>query len=142
MTKLEELKAKHADLKAQILAESKTCFNDMTKALFEKYPALESFSWRQYTPHFNDGDACEFSAHTSDLDFVWAGKEYEDVGRWSVEHEEYGKEYRDAGVAPAFIEALNLMKPIDEDSLKEMFGDHCRVIARRNGVEVEEYDHD
>jgi hypothetical protein len=26
-------------------------------------PGIEAIKWRQYTPYFNDGDACEFSIH-------------------------------------------------------------------------------
>lgn len=32
-----------------------------TAALFEKYPFLGAIGWTQYTPYFNDGEACVFS---------------------------------------------------------------------------------
>lgn len=32
--------------------------------IFEKYPFLGGVTWTQYTPYFNDGDACVFTAHT------------------------------------------------------------------------------
>lgn len=39
-----------------------------TAALFEKYPFLGAIGWTQYTPYFNDGDACVFSTS-----FTWPG---------------------------------------------------------------------
>ncbi len=141
MTKLEELKAKHTELKAQILTESKTCFNEMTTALFQKYPALESFSWQQYTPYFNDGDECTFSAHTDDLDFLFDGKEFEGVSSYCLTSEYRKDEFTEEG-RMAFADTIDLVKQLDSDTLKEMFGDHCRVSAKRAGVEVEQYDHD
>lgn len=39
-------------------------FEDATALLFKQFPKLERFSWRQYTPHWNDGDTCQFSART------------------------------------------------------------------------------
>src|SRR5271165_5041195 len=35
--------------------------------LFDKYPNLVSFSWVEYSPHFNDGDACTFSVYADEI---------------------------------------------------------------------------
>src|SRR5688572_30748584 len=45
----------------------KVAFRDM----FEKHPDLISLRWTQYTPYFNDGDACTFSVH--DPEAGWVG---------------------------------------------------------------------
>lgn len=42
---------------------SQNVFNAESGKLFEDHPDLVSFSWTQYTPHFNDGDPCTFSSH-------------------------------------------------------------------------------
>ena len=39
-------------------------FNAAIKMLFKEHPDLESFSWTQYTPHWNDGDEITFEANT------------------------------------------------------------------------------
>jgi hypothetical protein len=130
MTKLAELKERHKELRSQIVEESKAWFSEQSKALFAKHPKMQSFSWRQYTPYFNDGDECEFSAHTDDPNIngesEWDG-ENRNSREWMAIHED----------------VTELLKAIDEESLKEMFGDHCEVIATRDGaVNVEEYSHD
>lgn len=33
------------------------------QSFFEACPEITSIFWTQYTPYFNDGDACEFSVH-------------------------------------------------------------------------------
>ncbi len=126
MTKLEALKEKHAELRKQIVEESKAFFKEESRVLFDKYPAMESFSWRQYTPHFNDGDACVFNVY-SDAE-INGVDEYDDDEKKLPE-----KTYH---AVSKFVDA------IDSDTMKEMFGDHVKVIATRDGVTIEEYEHD
>lgn len=52
----------------RIIAESKNKLRVLTnelllkkaKELFDNFEELEEFTWTQFTPHFNDGDPCEF----------------------------------------------------------------------------------
>jgi RecG-like helicase len=62
--KIEELKAEIALMVAETKKKMEKGFAQATKFLFKEFPVLESFSWRQYTPYFNDGDVCNFSAQT------------------------------------------------------------------------------
>lgn len=50
-------------IKSKTLRENEKFFKQGVKALFAAHPDLESFSWSQYTPGWNDGDECVFSAH-------------------------------------------------------------------------------
>lgn len=63
---LDELRKKRDDINKQLQEQAKTLFLESAKSVFENHPDLKSFSWTQYTPYFNDGDTCEFSAHTDD----------------------------------------------------------------------------
>jgi len=70
MTIVEQIKAeleafnkKKQDLVEQLRKE----FPAMFKELFEQSEVIKSISWTQYSPYFNDGDECTFSAHTDDL---------------------------------------------------------------------------
>ena len=63
--------------KQAFIAELRKEFPSMFIELFAQAPKLKSVSWTQYTPYFNDGDSCEFSAHTSDLAINGASR-YED----------------------------------------------------------------
>ena len=50
-------------MKQEMLEASNKIFTDLTKTIFEDHPKLESFGWSQYTPYFNDGETCTFSAN-------------------------------------------------------------------------------
>jgi hypothetical protein len=41
-----------------------------------------------------------------------------------------------------YKEVQSLVNGIDEDIMKAMFGDHVKVICSKDGIEVEEYEHD
>jgi hypothetical protein len=120
------------------------------KELFDKHPRLESVIWAQYTPYFNDGDPCYFGVH----DFDPVVSEAEDADE-DEEEEEYGDtdySYGERTYAlkksgdkelEAIAEAVSdLNGDIPDDVLEHVFGDHCKIIATREGFEVREYSHD
>lgn len=62
--KLNEIQKQIEKLEKQAHKESSKLISKGFKEVFKKHPDLKSFSWTQYTPYFNDGDECVFSAHT------------------------------------------------------------------------------
>lgn len=66
--KIRSLNAKVNKLKEEIHKESQKAFKQMVKDIFKKYQNLQSFAWHQYTPYFNDGDTCTFSAY---IDYIY-----------------------------------------------------------------------
>jgi hypothetical protein len=86
---LEERKATLAEMRQLYLATARNYFTEGTKELFEKYPTMESFGWRQYTPYFNDGDECKFRVNIDNDDVYVNGISfYDDDGDLSEELEE------------------------------------------------------
>lgn len=55
------------DLREQMKEGGKDALADGAQELFAKYLQLKQFGWNQYTPYFNDGDACEFSVNREEL---------------------------------------------------------------------------
>ena len=55
-------------IKSKALTAQRKNFDAAVKMLFNQHPKLESFAWSQYTPSWNDGDECVFSANTSDIE--------------------------------------------------------------------------
>lgn len=133
--------AKIKALSDELRSQCRKQFSEISKEVFSANPKLESFSWTQYTPYFNDGDECVFRANKDDLKFVWDGKEYEDVGEWNLTHEKYSLDYPEEA-RPVFSMILELMEAIPKESLKDIFGDHCEVVVSRTGAVAEEYSHD
>lgn len=129
----------------QINKDCKAIFESEAKSIFDKYPKLERFSWTQYTPHFNDGDACEFGVRNHDIPITYDGKDFDDVSKYTFDTSE---SYCDDnaislyGFKDAFVEIDALLKNFEEDDYKFMFGDHVEITVSRDGVNVEEYEHD
>ena len=84
ITKIKAELAAFEEKKKSFIAELRKEFPTMFKDIFTTAPKLKSVSWTQYTPYFNDGDTCYFSAHTDDLE-INGVSEYND----DEDNEEY-----------------------------------------------------
>jgi hypothetical protein len=151
--KQEEIKK----LKEEMLEASNKIFTDLTKTIFEDHPKLESFGWSQYTPYFNDGETCTFSANT---DYIYINGESIDesdwinetkitnYGTWNREKREYegrtelpNLDY-DKDLVSASDEIREFLSNFDEDFFMSQFGDHAEITITAEGVSVDEYEHD
>ena len=157
---LSEIKEKQAEIKKmqnELQKKSAEIFLSSFKKLFEENPTLKSFSWSQYTPYFNDGDTCYFSANT---DYLWINGENEDDASWSQEKKviswgTYNREKRiyegrieqdNPDYIPELAEASAKVKKFlsvfDKDFYQLQFGDHVQVTITENGIDTEDYEHD
>lgn len=157
--KVQEFSNRCQKMRDNMLADSKVLFHDIVKDLFESNPELNSFSWIQYTPFFNDGDECVFSAHVDypTVNATLDGNEciFDDyIGSFEVNGEEISS-YDDPAKAKLYESQEKKLKNISKsisDLLCDlnqdkvfhmMFGDHVRVVVNRNGsINTEEYDHE
>lgn len=157
MTKIEQYKEamkKIAEAREQAKNIAKDVFAEVSGTLFEKHPEMQSFSWTQYTPYFNDGDECIFSVRCdqecininrdvdSDSDdeldsYEIASSDYTYLNGKRVETPENKHPLFDAQKAVA-----DFLSEFSEDDLREMFGDHAEITVTKSGVEVDSYDHD
>lgn len=121
-------------------------------------PGVEAVRWNQYTPYFNDGEACEFSIYSAYVKVI--GDEDEEAGDYGdgfrslYDLFDYGsdytdKKYRQVGGYPGKLiyDALHAFERVIESGrhdviLNEKFGDPAQVTATKNGFEVEFYEHD
>lgn len=122
-------------IKKEAKEKAQTIFKEAVKFLFEKLPDVQSFEWHQYTPYFNDGEPCIFEVY-SDYEFIQINGE--ELGYVSDEKKDdtYKAKEKVAKTVAAFIEAF------DDEDLLDMFGDHVRVTVTREGVEVNDYEHE
>jgi hypothetical protein len=171
INELESCTKQLEEIKAAGISKAKSVIQDSVKKLFEAYPNVKSASWRQYTPYFNDGDTCTFSAHIDYIDMV-----FERNGEEIEEEEVYGGYYKDAIVAgkdtfvdkkvydgydsvtrktkyrtetvtvyPEYKFAYELQRVLGacEPYLQDVFGDHIKVTVVAPGkIEIEDHDHD
>lgn len=136
------------ELKVQAQKQAQEFFNQGCQELFRNNPDLESFSWRQYTPYFNDGDPCVFSAQNDDP-YVnnineWGdtedGEEGPEVYNWNGRD----REYTDYGVKWLAMAGpvKEFLATFEDDDLLNLFGDHVTITVTKDGIQKEEYDHD
>lgn len=169
-TKFEQLIAEQRDLSKKFQETAQGLFKETTKDFFEKNSGIKAIVWTQYTPFFNDGDTCEFSvnepvftnAEREDLEYVNPWGEYEgenekiwvcetysivhlyDDGRpWLDDTREAIKESGQTIDIKACDLFSRMIQSADfEPVMEAMFGNHVKVIATKDGFDVEEYDHD
>ena len=144
-------------MKKEMLEASSKIFTELTKTIFEDHPKVESFGWTQYTPYFNDGDTCTFSAQT---DYIYINGQPVDesdwinetkitnYGTWNREKREYegrtevpNLDY-DPDLSKANDEIREFLRNFDEDFFLSQFGDHAEITVTAEGVSVDEYEHD
>ena len=133
---IEKVRGLNDERVALIKREGQQAIAAAFKEVFDAYPELESVSWTQYTPYFNDGDACTFAVHDFDSAVV-DGEE--------VEEPYYAD--KDSPLKPGLVKALSKLNnsigaSAMSDTMELIFGDHAKVTATRNGFEVDEYSHD
>ena len=152
-TAFDKLLDEQRELQKKFQATAQALFKETTKEFFDKNPNVTAIVWTQYTPYFNDGDTCEFGVNDATFtnapdpsNVRWG--EYDGDEEVAADGSEIFA-WESWGDAP---EGLNveMCKAFDrmicssemEDVMKAMFGDHVKVVATREGFDVDDYDHD
>lgn len=119
----------------------KTLFSDF----FEAAPECKTVTWTQYTPYFNDGDACVFGVNEPSFSSNLP-EDIEEMSYYGDGSPEDGwlHTYRNRSDNPAY---KNLERKLQEiDTLLESLGDHSQILVANypDGIKVtvESYDHD
>ncbi len=157
--KLEELKLKQkelSELNQKIIDQSSDIFDIFISEIFNKYP-IESFGWSQYTPYFNDGDTCIFSANT---DYLKINDEYVEEsewiseknttnwGTWNAQTRQYDNrvevdnEKYDPILAKCSDEISDFLSNFDDNFYLKKFGDHAEITVTKDGFTIEDCEHD
>ena len=130
--------------KIALVNELRQEFPKIMQPLFEQSKKIDSFSWTQYTPYFNDGDECYFGVN--DVDEVNGAHIYDckflekEIGPWAARTPNPDYDAYEFGI---YTEIADIISSIPEDFLKDLFGDHVQVTVNRDGtISVETYEHD
>lgn len=167
-TKIETFLQKKAELNELLSKEGKNALVESFQAVFAAVPELETIEWTQYTPHFNDGEPCEFGVHEFNATFnvpvndeVYKGYkvpgDYKSGVIYVTEARQPGEVFEEIGYGgygrerpedPILTRTREAMKPLQdlknscEEVFRAAFGDGYKVHATRNGFDTEYYDHD
>jgi hypothetical protein len=169
---IKEITARIERHQIELREASKEAFKEGMRHFFEQYPFVAMVAWTQYTPWFNDGDPCEFGVHDftfhTHKDVNGDDEEGGDSEAYYERYYEDGPEFaskcrkelytgyseterrsiyeRNEQFDPQYAEAKEtaskLLNAIPQDIYRSMFGDHVAVKVTRDGVDVEEYEHD
>ncbi|WP_297653652.1 hypothetical protein [Hydrogenophaga sp.] len=124
-------------------------FTEALAPFFEANPRIDGIVWSQYTPYFNDGDACTFGVHEPYLVSASLKEEFPDYAEeYMHENALWISSYRakdeDPNDATRAMEGFGpIWADIPESVFLAVFGDHVQVLIERDGtVTVDEADHD
>jgi len=129
----------------RLAAEGKALILKALTDFMAEHPEVESLQWTQYTPYFNDGDACEFGVTEPEVKL--SGRPIGDEDEEYLDSWSLGYEAKQAGkpmppIADALRELHGLFGGI-EKVMQVVFGEHARITVGRDGVApVEQYNHD
>jgi hypothetical protein len=128
---VKEMEAEFTALKKEMQTKGEKALKASLSAIFDEFPELTAVSWTQYTPSFNDGDACVFGV--GEVEFRTADMDDDD---WDCTYGLKNQPMREA------LDALNgaIQSEAMEIVLQSVFGDGVRVIATKKKIDVEEYD--
>lgn len=147
--KLEKLIENYTEAKKQFTVAAQEAFKEYLKEFFDENTEIKTVKWAQYTPYFNDGDECVFRVN----DVVFSNSDSENVSPWGDLNEERDGEFAFQGIwgipdelehKKDVLEKLNdtICSKEMEDIMRVMFGDHVEVTCTREGISVDEYEHD
>lgn len=118
------------ELYSQYFTYGKQLINEHFSEFFKQNPGVTCVNWVQYTPTFNDGDACEFTV--GELIFSnTLPEDREGLRLWG--NEEYTMD-----TSPLDLCRL-ISHPLMEPILKDRFGNCVTIWATRDGFEVSNY---
>lgn len=155
--KLLEIESEIRGLKKKKMKLSEEIFSQFIKWIFIDNPKLESFSWPQYTPYYNDDLDPGFKAY---LDYLSVnGEPIEEanwyqkrtittLGTWNPNTKEYDGQITEENrnydqVLSDLADEISLFLGNFEDIFYlNRFGDHAEVTITKKGVQICEIDHE
>lgn len=166
---LAEMNAELADIRGKYQVKARETLNEAFKIFFETVPEITIIRWNQYTPYFNDGDACEFSVHEPNFfideedmencDDPYEYNPYKRPSQWVYDNAEKASYYKEAIIEYELLELKHgkekltrindaiddftgIFMNVEDDIMLDLFNDHVQVTATKDGFEIDEYSHD
>lgn len=130
--------------------EGNLLIRDLLARFFTENPLVKEIRWRQYTPYFNDGDLCVFTVHSpvaiiSEKDnekYHLVEKDdftvVDSNGNITVEGYTYSGRSRLEENLCGLSDTLRDLGFV----LEKVYGDDAEIIVTKDGITVEEFEHD
>jgi hypothetical protein len=115
-------------------------FSPILQAVLNDSSIIE-FGWRQYTPYFNDGDPCVFSANTT---WVRTDADIDEEDIYDLEVMSYHPTL--TSDRDRYERCIALSRAVESGEfynvLLDAFGDHAEVTVTSSGIKVDFYEHE
>ena len=134
---LTTLLAKKKEYMDAIEKDGQALLKEEFKSFFTAFPNVLAVKWRQYTPYFNDGDACVFGVGSIEV-LIEAVKGFNGRSGWCSSYQIKTKKLSDA------IDEISRGVQAIPEIMQQAFGDHAECSIERGSTEivVEEFEHD
>jgi len=138
--KLNELNQIKKEYFSKLQVESEEALKATVKSFLDAHRIVQELHWTQYTPYFNDGDACYFAVHEPTVRFHGdpEDKYHEYSYYWTLKKD---LDPIKAAVGNDLQLLYNSLQQL-EDMLQLVFGDHVHIMATGEEITVEEIEHD
>lgn len=132
------------NLKDSFLKESEDIFAVPIREFLEDNPEVKGVSWTQYTPYFNDGDACIFDVNEFSFYLISDESDFFDYSKgyttWYPLEESETPNYQQ--INKEFDNLCDFLCGIDKELYRTLFGDHVQVIVTRDEVIKRSHKHE
>lgn len=132
--KLEALQKVYDEAMTALRRDGEAALKASFVEFFAAHPEAVAIQWRQYTPYFNDGEACYFGVCEPEIK-ISTSDEFIDM--WDAQESLSRALYDDAKKLTNIIQSSSM-----EVVLEAMFGDHSEVTVYPDRITVEMCDHE
>ena len=153
-----KLKKEQEKLVTEIRKKAKDVFKKVNNTIFEKTDRITKYTFTAYTPYFNDGDECTYSANLGypyiyikdnddneiEIDlYIYAKTEIEKIEKIKEQLIKYYSQIKiDQDLLNAILLIYNLSEIFSDEDIRFIFGDHVKVECSKDEISTSYYDHD
>lgn len=132
--KLEALQKVYDEAMTALRRDGEAALKASFVEFFAAHPEAAAIQWRQYTPYFNDGEACYFGVCEPAIKTTTSDGF---IDLWDRNESLSSTLYADVKKLSGIIQSSSM-----ESVLKAVFGDHSEVTVYSDRITVETCDHD
>jgi len=132
--KLEALQKVYDEAMTALRRDGEAALKASFVEFFAAYPEVEAIKWQQYTPYFNDGEACYFGVCEPEIKLTMSD-EFKEM--WAFRETSSAVFYADVQKLSGIIQSSSM-----ESVLKAVFGDHSEITVYPDRIDVETCDHE
>jgi hypothetical protein len=131
--KLEALQKVYDEAMTALRRDGEAALKASFVEFFAAHPEAAAIQWQQYTPYFNDGEACYFGVCEPAIKTTTS----DGFDLWDRNESLSSTLYADVKKLSGIIQSSSM-----ESVLKAVFGDHSEVTVYSDRITVETCDHE